>query len=55
VVEAIKAEERLREIVEGYERGSGKEDLRTLIGMEKLALIYKKIKQWEEAKKLLSK
>jgi hypothetical protein len=34
-----KAKERLQEAVEGYERGFGKEDLRTLTGMEKLALL----------------
>ena len=46
-----KAAERLRETVEGYDKGSGKEDLRTLTRMEKLALIYKKLEQWEKAEK----
>jgi hypothetical protein len=37
--------------LEGYKRELGKEDLRTLTGIEKLALIYEKMKQWEEAEK----
>ncbi|RYP61914.1 hypothetical protein DL770_009681 [Monosporascus sp. CRB-9-2] len=47
-----KAEVRLREVVEGYEREFGEEDLRTLSGKDKLALAYKNMKQWEEAKRL---
>jgi tetratricopeptide (TPR) repeat protein len=47
------AEERLREMMEGYESQVGEENLHTLVRKYKLALIYRKTKQWEEAKKLL--
>ncbi|RYP14835.1 hypothetical protein DL767_010375 [Monosporascus sp. MG133] len=46
-----KAEERLREVVEGYEREFGEGDPRTLSGKDKLALVYKNMKQWKEAEK----
>jgi len=50
-----KAEERLREAVQGYETEFGKEDLRTLRSKDELALRYKKTKQWKEAEGLFER
>ena len=47
------AEKRYREAIEGYKRALGKEHLRTLGLMDKLAMIYKKSQQWKEAEELL--
>ncbi|KAK3353751.1 heterokaryon incompatibility protein-domain-containing protein [Lasiosphaeria hispida] len=46
------AEEELREIIGDYESQFGEEDLRTLTARDRLAQLYNKTKQWEEAKKL---
>ncbi|KAI8949089.1 heterokaryon incompatibility protein-domain-containing protein [Xylaria longipes] len=47
-----KAGERLRDILEGYEEEFGKNDLCILECKERLAQIYKKTRQWKEAKEL---
>jgi len=47
------AMEELRELIKGYESQFGQDELCTLTAKERLALIYRKSKQWERAKQLL--
>jgi tetratricopeptide (TPR) repeat protein len=46
------AEKRLQEAIEGCERAFGKENPRTLAGIDSLALIYKSQQQWSKAEDL---
>jgi len=48
------AEKRLQEAIDGCERVFGKEDPRTLAGIDSLALIYQSQQQWTKAEDLFS-